>query len=226
MLKNTLWLENRYNFLKSFIKLISKKDINETVSNKVISSEIFKNFMNAILNGIIDNNNIKETYNKYFSDIEKKLAKSKSNKNVDQLKNYLIRIKKLVNKNDKKKLQSTDTDREYDTGMPFLETEEEAAANIANIYERRYDTRKKEKSGFNEYGIDINGLNIDGYNINGIDENGLNGDGYNINGVDKNGLDKNGLNRNGIEGTKEKYPRKNVNWRNDDGILYDPYGFN
>ena len=99
ILKNTLWLENRYNFLKSFIKLIGEKDITETVNNKVISSEIFKNFMNAISNGIIDNNNIKEVY---FSDIEKNLAKSKSNKNVDQLKNYLIRIKNLVNKNDKK----------------------------------------------------------------------------------------------------------------------------
>ena len=92
--------------------------------------------------------------------------------------------------------------------MHFLETEEEAAENIANIYERRDDTRKKEKSGFNEYCIDINGLNRDGYNINGIDENGLNRDGYNINGVDKNGLDKNGLNINGIEGTKQKYPKK------------------
>ena len=100
--KNTLWLENRYNFLKSFIKLIGEKDVTETVNNKVISSEIFKSFMNAIFNGIIDNNNIKEAYNKYFSDIEKNLAKSKSNKNVDQLKNYLIIIKKLVNKNDKK----------------------------------------------------------------------------------------------------------------------------
>ena len=58
--------------------------------------------MNAIFNGIIDNNNTKEAYNKYFSDIEKILAKSKSNKNVDLLKNYLIRIKNLVNKNDKK----------------------------------------------------------------------------------------------------------------------------
>ena len=216
MLKNTLWLENRYNFLKLFIKLIREKDITETVNNKVISSEIFKNFMNAILNGIIDNNNIKEKYNEYFSDIEKNLAKSKSTKNVDQLKNYLMRIKDLVNKNDKKKLQSTDTDREYDTGMPFLETEEEAAENIANIYERRDDTRKKEKSDFSEYSIDINGLNRDGYNINGIDENGLKRDGYNINGVDKNGLDKNGLNINGIEGTIKKYPKRKVNSRNDD----------
>ena len=99
MLKNTLWLENRYNFLKSFIKLLKEKDITETVDNKVIS-KIFKDFMSAILNEIIDNNNIKEAYNEHFSDIEKYLDESKSSKNVDQLKNYLIRIKNLVNKND------------------------------------------------------------------------------------------------------------------------------
>ena len=92
-----------------------------------------------------------------------------------------------------------------------LETEEESAENIANIYESRDDTRKKEKSDFNEYGIDINGLNRDGYNTNGIDENGLDRDGYNIN---------------GIEGTIKKYPKRKVNWRDDDDVLYDQYGFN
>ena len=30
MLKNTLWLKNRYDFLKSYIKLLKKKDITET----------------------------------------------------------------------------------------------------------------------------------------------------------------------------------------------------
>ena len=38
ILKNTLWSENRYNFLKSFMKLIGEKDITETVNNKVVSS--------------------------------------------------------------------------------------------------------------------------------------------------------------------------------------------
>ena len=71
--------------------------------------------------------------------------------------------------------------------MPPLETEEEAAENIANIYECRDDTRKKEESDFNKYGIDINGLNRDGYKINGLDKDGLDKDGYNINGLDKDG---------------------------------------
>ena len=107
-----------------------------------------------------------------------------------------------------------------------LDTEEESAENIANIYESRDDTRKKEKSDFNEYGIDINGLNRNGYNINGIEENGLDKDGYNINGVDRNGIDRDCCNINGIEETIKKYSKRKVNWRDDDDVLYDQYGFN
>ena len=95
--------------------------------------------------------------------------------------------------------------------MPPLETEEEAAENIANIYESRDDTINKEESDFNEYGIDINGLDRDGYNING---------------VNRNGVDKDGLNINGIEGTTQKYPKRKVHWRDGDGALSDQYGFN
>ena len=104
--------------------------------------------------------------------------------------------------------------------MPPLETEEEAAENIANIYEHRDDTRKK------EYGIDVNGLDRDGYNINGIDKSGTNRDGYNTNGADRNGVDKDGLNINGIKGTRKKYPKKNLECKEEDnGVLYDQYGF-
>ena len=102
MLKNTLWLRNRYNFLKSYIKLLKEENITETVNNKVILLKTFKDFMNAIANALINNNNIKEIYNKIFSNTEKDLDKSKSSKNVDKLKNYLIKIKNFVNKNDKK----------------------------------------------------------------------------------------------------------------------------
>ena len=62
---------------------------------------------------------------------------------------------------------------------------------------------KKEKSDFNEYDIDINSVNKDDYNINGVDENGV---------------DKNGLNINGIKGSRKKYPKRKVNWRDNDGV--------
>ena len=64
----------------------------------------------------------------------------------------------------------------------------------------------------NKYGIDINGLDKDGYNINGVNK-------YVVN--------KYGLNINNIEGTRKKYPNRKANWITDDdnGILYDQYGF-
>ena len=46
---------------------------------------------NAILYGAINNNNIKEAYDDHLSNIEKYLHESKSSKNVNQLKNYLIK---------------------------------------------------------------------------------------------------------------------------------------
>ena len=75
---------------------------------------------------------------------------------------------------------------------------------------KKGDTRKKEKSYFNEHGININGLDKDGYNINGVDEHGLN---------------KNGFNINSIKGTRKKCPNRKVNWIYNDGFYYDQYGF-
>ena len=71
MLKKTLWLKNRYNFLKSYIKLLGEKNIIETVNNKVISLKIFKNFMEDIVNGIINNNNIKKNMIKFLIILKK-----------------------------------------------------------------------------------------------------------------------------------------------------------
>ena len=67
----------------------------------------------------------------------------------------------------------------------------------------------KKKSKFNEYGIDINGLDKDGYNING---------------VDRYGVDKNGFNIYNVEGTRKKYPNKKINWIYDGDFHYDQYG--
>ena len=75
---------------------------------------------------------------------------------------------------------------------------------------KKNDTRNKEKSGFNEHGININGLDKDGYNINGADEYGLNKDGFNIN---------------SIKGPRKKYPNRKVNWTYNDEFYYDQYGF-
>ena len=89
-----------------------------------------------------------------------------------------------------------------------------------------FDTKKEEKSDFNEHEININGLDRNRYNIIGLDEYGLDEDGYSINGLDRNGLDRNGYNINGVEGTRKKYPKRKVNYKEVDDGLYARYGFN
>ena len=121
------------------------------------------------------------------------------------------------------------SDDERYFSMPFLETEEEVAENIANINAQR-DVRKKDNKArtfapadnteevakktsefYNENGFDINSLNKNGYNINGLDENGLNEYGYNINGT---------------KGNVIMYPNKKIKFkRAKDNNLYNQYGF-
>ena len=76
--------------------------------------------------------------------------KNEYKKVINKLKNDLSNNQKFLNK--KKEISSSsgntsDTDsidiQEQCPGMPFLETEEEAAENIAYIYEQK-DTRKKD----------------------------------------------------------------------------------
>ena len=59
------------------------------------------------------------------------LLKSEYEKEIKDLK------KKLLDKRDKSEKKYPD--------MPYLETEEEAAENIPDIYERRNNTREKKK---------------------------------------------------------------------------------
>ena len=76
--------------------------------------------------------------------------------------------------------------------------------NKARTFAPSYNV--EEEAGFNKYDINIDGLDKDGYNING--------------------LDKNGYNINGFEGTRKKYPKRKVNYKELDDDLYDQYGFN
>ena len=53
LLNNLNWLENKDEFLKLYDKIIKEKEFTETVNKKVISSKIFKNFIEDILSGKI-----------------------------------------------------------------------------------------------------------------------------------------------------------------------------
>ena len=62
-------------FLKLYDKIIKKKEFTETVNKKVISSKIFKDFIEDILNGNINNSNKKEIYKKRLDGVENDLTK-------------------------------------------------------------------------------------------------------------------------------------------------------
>ena len=64
MFNDLNWLENKDEFLELYDKIIKEEEFTETVNKKVISSKIFKDFLEDILSGKINNNNRKEIYKK------------------------------------------------------------------------------------------------------------------------------------------------------------------
>ena len=74
---NINWLKNKDKFLKLYDEIIKNEEFAETANKKVISSKIFKDFAEDILNGNIKNNNKKEIYKKRLDGVENDLTKSK-----------------------------------------------------------------------------------------------------------------------------------------------------
>ena len=64
------------------------------IIKKSISSNLFKDFLENILNGKINNNKI-ENYIRKINDIEKDLNKSRKSKKVNKLENYIKKNKKI-----------------------------------------------------------------------------------------------------------------------------------
>ena len=71
------WLENRNEFLKLYDEIIKNGEFTGTANKNVISSKIFKDFVEDILIGYIIGYNNKEKYKKRLSNVEKDLSKAK-----------------------------------------------------------------------------------------------------------------------------------------------------
>ena len=70
------------------------------IKKKSISSKLFKDFLEDILNGKIKDNKI-ENYIRKINDIEKDLDKSRESEKINKLKNYIKKIKYSVYGEDK-----------------------------------------------------------------------------------------------------------------------------
>ena len=69
--KNINWLKDKNEFLKLYYEIIKNGEFSETINKKVISSNIFKIFLENMLSGSIKDNEAKD-YIKGINDIEKK----------------------------------------------------------------------------------------------------------------------------------------------------------
>ena len=145
--------------------------------------------------------------------------KKKIIKKDNEIKRYEQEIQELKKQlNDYKK---TEEEKIYGN-IPYLETEEEAAENIADIDEqkdnkartfaptRNVDENTRKKDNFDDIKDDIEDFGFDDKKKSNFNEHGIN-----INGLDKDGLDKDGYNIYGIKGTRKKYPNRKINWIND-----------
>ena len=132
------------------INIKDLEDIDNRYNNLIdeynILRDIIHEYKIEIKKKKIKLNKTKDDFNK-TRDLEKKLSLQKDAINDSE---YFLRIKENIIKNKKQillMLERINTDeakkiKKYD-GMPYLETEEAAAENIADINERR-DVRKKD----------------------------------------------------------------------------------
>ena len=72
--KNINWLKDKDEFLKLYDEIIKNGEFSKKIGRKSISSKLFKDFLEDILNGKINDNKI-ENYIKKINDIEKDLNK-------------------------------------------------------------------------------------------------------------------------------------------------------
>ena len=123
---------------------------------KVISSKIFKDFVEDILNGKIKNSK-KEKYTKIFNDVEKK-----ESERVNKLKNYLTKIKDSVYGKDWDKIKTDEAKSFKDqkgighVNLPIALSKKytnnslkELTNDIKNLLNNLYDTKQITRQVYN-----------------------------------------------------------------------------
>ena len=151
MFNDLNWLENKDEFLKLYDKII-KEEFTGAVNKKVITSKIFKDFMEDILSGNINNSNKKEIHKKTFGGVENDLTKSKKSKNVNQLKDYVTKIKDLTGINDRIKVEEARSFKDQKgkgyADLPILlskfsiDNSKELKTNMKNLLNHLYYNKK------------------------------------------------------------------------------------
>ena len=154
------WLENKDEFLKLYDKIIKEEEFTETVNKKFISSKTFKDLIEDMLSGNINNNNKNIYIKKRLDGFENDLTKSKKSKNVNQLKDYLIKIKDLTGIKDRIKADEARSFKDQKgkgyVDLPILlskmytnNNSKELKTNIKNLLKHLYDNKQITKQVYN-----------------------------------------------------------------------------
>ena len=149
-------IKKKKNYIKDNNEKINIKDledIDNRYDNLIDEYDILRDIINEYKDEIKKMkrkpNKTKDDFNK-IKDLEKKLALQNDAINDNE---YFLRIKENIIKNKKQTLSTLDKInideakkiKEYDD-MPYLETEEESAENVADINEQRDVTKKDNKA--------------------------------------------------------------------------------
>ena len=158
--KDINWLKDKNEFLKLYNEIIKNGEFCETTSKKVISSNIFKNFLENILSGNIKDNEAVD-YIKGINYIEKKLNKSKKGKKINKLKNYIKKIKNSVYEKDKGRIR-TDEAKSFEdqkgkgyVDLPILlsklniNSSKELISDIKQLINNLYNNKQITKQVYN-----------------------------------------------------------------------------
>ena len=160
ILNNIYWLENKSEFLKLYDEIIKQGKFTGIANKKNTSSKIFKDFIEDILSGDIHDDNKKEIYKKRLDGVKNDLTKSKISKNVDQLKDYLKKIKDLTGIKDRVKVDEAKCFKDQKgkgyVNLPILlskiyinNNSKELKTNINNLLNHLYDNKQITKQVYN-----------------------------------------------------------------------------
>ena len=124
--------------------------------------EIFKVFVENILNGKINDNKIEKYIKKKINNIEKDLSKSKESEKINKLKKYIKKIKKSAYKKGKGKIRTDDARSFKDqkgkgcVDLPILlskmytnNNSKELKTNIKNLLNHLYENKQITKQVYN-----------------------------------------------------------------------------
>ena len=156
--KNINWLKDKNEFLKLYNEIIKNGEFSETINKKVISSNIFKHFLENILSGNTKDNEAEDDYIRGIVDFEKKLNKSKKGKKINKLKDYAKKLRNSIYGKHKEKIK-TDQAKSFEdqkgkgyVNLPIAlskiytnNSSKELINNIKQLINYLYDTKQVTK---------------------------------------------------------------------------------